>query len=96
MKQISISLLNDKYYKIYKHIFDRLSIDFHLINNEILFNYSKIDSKHILDGCIYKYYENKYYNLYNDIFFLEKESRFFNYENIIIICCSFVIWFKII
>ena len=84
MKQISISLLNDKYYKIYEHIFNRLYIDFHLINNEILFNYSKIDSKHILDGCIYKYYENKYFNLYDDIFFLEKESRFFNYENIII------------
>ena len=84
MEQVSISLLNDKYYKIYKHIFDRLYIEFHLINNEILFNYSKIDNPKVNDYCIYKYYDNKYYDLYNDIFFLEKASRKFEYEYITI------------
>ena len=42
-----------------------------------------------LDNFFYKvqlieYYKNKYYDLYDDIFFVDKKSRVFNYEHLII------------
>ena len=61
-KLIIKSKLDDKYYKIYKYLFNNTSSKFNLINTTILFNFTYNDDNSVCKNSFEKYNYHKYYN----------------------------------